>query len=101
MSLPVPDDRTHIQEGTMNGENSAAVEREGIALLLAALRKDFSAMAHLVGSQSPQEVAQMAMFCALFAAEKCRELEVLRPGVDYDAGLRALALAAAARASRP
>lgn len=77
--------------------SGVAVEREGVALLLAALRCDFTAMAHLMDAQSPQEVAQLAMFCALFAADKCRELEALHPGSDYDAGLRTLALAAAAR----
>lgn len=72
-------------------------QRTGLALILAALRRDHETVVHLVTATDAQEMLDVAVFCAQFAAEKCREQQEADPSLDFDLALRTVALQLAAR----
>jgi hypothetical protein len=48
-----------------------------VALLLAALREDHIGMALLLADASTEEAVNVAIYCAFFAACRCREVDHL------------------------
>ncbi|WP_340289808.1 hypothetical protein [Aquipuribacter hungaricus] len=71
--------------------------RDGVALMLAALRQDTEALALLSEDMDLARARDVAMFCALLAADQFqeRELERATPG-HYTTVLQALAVQLAA-----
>lgn len=69
-----------------------AAQRSGIALVLAALREDHESVAAIVTAATRRELADVAVFCAQFAATKCREQERATPGLDVERAVEAVAL---------
>ena len=77
----------------MNASTAPTATRDGLALVLAALREDNVAIAHLLRAVTTVEQARnLAAFCALYAAQQSRELERTVPGLDVEAALRNVAL---------
>jgi|APDOM4702015248_1054824.scaffolds.fasta_scaffold1380812_1 hypothetical protein len=67
--------------------------RDGVALIMAALREDTETMAHLLrGITTVTQGRNLAIFCILYAAQQSRELERTLPGLDLEAVLRDMAL---------
>ena len=73
-----------------------AAQRTGLALILAAFRQDHATVAQLATTATGPELLNIAIFCAQFAAEKCREQQQADPGLDFDLALRTVALQLAA-----
>lgn len=65
---------------------------QALALIQAALRSDYEALALLLTDQTPDQLAQVTVVLAVFAAAKCAELERAVPGLDYLTGLKNLSL---------
>ncbi|WP_380166379.1 hypothetical protein [Jannaschia sp. R86511] len=86
----------------MSGADAGSSTRDGISLLMAALREDPVAVAVLLSGWDLEQSQHVAAFCAYLAAGQLKEAEVVhrRPGL-YDAALRevALQLAASGRSS--
>ncbi|WP_340289817.1 hypothetical protein [Aquipuribacter hungaricus] len=71
--------------------------RDGIALVMAAMRTDPAAVAVLLEQMTPKQTQEVAVFCAFLAADqlKAAEASLARPGHYADA-LQAVALQLAA-----
>jgi hypothetical protein len=77
----------------MDDRLTSARTRDAVALIMAALREDTTAMAHLLETVTTvKQGRDLATFCALYAAQKSRELERTLPGLDIESTLRDVAL---------
>ncbi|MFC3690270.1 hypothetical protein [Aquipuribacter hungaricus] len=81
----------------MSSEHAGSSTRDGIALLMAAMRDDPVAVALLLEDWSARQTRDVAVFCAYLAAGhlKAAETQHSQPGL-YDAALHDVALQLAA-----
>lgn len=80
-------------DGGTSGVPTGTSTRDGIALVMAAMREDPSAVAVLLEALTPKQTQEVAVFCAFLAANQLKAAEArhVRPGFYGDA-LQAVAL---------
>lgn len=80
--------------------SSQDYQRDGVGVLLAALRDDRETLALFMQDMPREDVVQVALFCAYYAAATCQELQELRLRGDSHAALQHVAAQLAARDTR-
>ena len=81
----------------MSGAPTGSSTRDGIALVMAAMREDPAAVAVLLSEMTAKQTQEVAVFCAFLAANQLKAAEAghVRPGF-YGNALQAVALQLAA-----